>query len=97
MDNFTPPTLKLRRGEKYDRIEIMKFHERHHRTFLKSLSWFIVAFTVSFFVLYAFNGDIRISIIESLAVQALKFIFFYFHERLWNKLHFGKEFKTDAS
>jgi uncharacterized membrane protein len=75
-------------------INIMAFHERHHRTFFKSVSWFIVGFAISFFVLQYFTGNIKLSLIEASAIQALKFIFFYIHERLWNKSHFGKEVKA---
>ncbi|MBL7045206.1 MAG: DUF2061 domain-containing protein [Parcubacteria group bacterium] len=71
----------------------MNFHDHHHRTFFKSLSWFIVGFTISFFVLLYFTGDLTMSLIESLAIQALKFLFFYFHERIWNKSNFGQAVK----
>ncbi|MFQ5729909.1 MAG: DUF2061 domain-containing protein [Waddliaceae bacterium] len=46
----------------------MIFHERHPRTFLKSLSWFVVGFTVSFIVLYAFTGDFGMALIEAAAI-----------------------------
>ena len=76
----------------------MIFHERHPRTFLKSVSWFVIGFTVSFFVLVYFNnGDYRVSLIEASAIQAFKFIFFYLHERVWNRSHFGKEYKENHS
>ncbi|HJO90015.1 MAG: DUF2061 domain-containing protein [Candidatus Pacebacteria bacterium] len=75
----------------------MIFHERHPRTFLKSVSWFVVGFTVSFVVLFYFTGDFGMSLVEAGAIQALKFIFFYFHERTWNRYRFGKEIKAEAS
>lgn len=76
----------------------MNFHERHHRTFLKSVSWFFVGFTVSFLVLLYFNDDhYMISLIEASAIQAFKFVFFYIHERIWNKTDFGQEIKQEVS
>jgi len=72
----------------------MAFHERHHRTFFKSVSWFIVGFAVSFFVLVYFNNNVKVSLIEASAIQAFKFIFFYIHERVWNRAHFGKEHRA---
>lgn len=82
---------------KDDKIKIMIFHERHPRTLLKSISWFVVGFSVSFLVLMYFTGDFRISLIEASAIQALKFIFFYFHERIWNKTNFGQVVKAEVS
>lgn len=73
----------------------MGFHERHHRTLLKSISWFVVGFTISFFVLVYINDDYKMSLIEASAIQAFKFIFFYLHERIWNRSHFGKEYKAN--
>lgn len=72
----------------------MRFHERHHRTFLKSVSWFVVGFAVSFFVLEYFTGNFKMSLLEAASIQALKFIFFYIHERVWNKTDFGQELKN---
>ena len=73
----------------------MVFHDHHHRTFFESVSWFIVGFAVSFFVLLYFTGNFNMSLIEASAIQALKFIFFYIHERVWNKSDFGLEKRED--
>ncbi|MBT3282985.1 DUF2061 domain-containing protein [bacterium] len=75
----------------------MVFHDHHHRTFFKSVSWFIVGFAVSFFVLLYFTGNFNMSLIEASAIQALKFIFFYIHERVWNKSDFGQIVKDKHS
>jgi uncharacterized membrane protein len=72
----------------------MAFHEKHHRTFFKSVSWFVVGFVVSVAVLWYFSGNLEVAVGEALAIQAFKFIFFYLHERVWNKSHFGKEHRA---
>lgn len=72
----------------------MTFHERHHRTFLKSVSWFVIGFAISFFVLLYFTGDFSMAFIEASAIQAFKFLFFYVHERVWNKTDFGQELRN---
>jgi uncharacterized membrane protein len=74
----------------------MAFHERHHRTLFKSISWFVVGFIVSVAVLWYFSGDLMVAMEESLVIQGFKFLFFYLHERVWNKTHFGKEHRANG-
>jgi len=67
------------------------FHEKHHRTFLKSITWLIVGFSVTFGVLMFFTGSWKDSLLDASLIQILKFIFFYIHERIWNKSNYGQE------
>jgi adenylylsulfate kinase len=69
------------------------FHERHSRTFYKTITWFIVGFLVTFVVLMFFVKDWKWAIGDALLIQTIKLIFFYLHERVWNKSNFGQELK----
>jgi uncharacterized membrane protein len=69
------------------------FHELHHRTLFKSITWLIVGFLVTFGVLYFFTRNAKDSLIDAILIQILKFIFFYIHERIWNKSNYGQEIK----
>jgi uncharacterized membrane protein len=71
----------------------MKFHDYHHRTLLKSITWTIVGFLVSFGVLVYFTRDVEASMIDALVIQVAKFVFFYLHERVWNIYDIGQEVK----
>jgi uncharacterized membrane protein len=71
------------------------FHEHHSRTFYKTISWFVIGFLVSFGVLIVFTKDWRLSIIDALLIQIIKLLFYYLHERLWNKSSYGQMLRSD--
>lgn len=71
------------------------FFETRKRSLLKALSWKIVATAISFNVLYLETGKIQ----ESLQISGMVFIIgllaYYFHERLWNSIHWEKSHATE--
>jgi len=69
------------------------FHEKHYRTFFKSITWLIIGFLVTFGVLIFFTRNWKDSFFDASLIQILKFIFFYIHERAWNKSNYGQEIK----
>ena len=70
------------------------FHERHHRTFLKSVTWLLIAFGVTFLILLLIQDDWKKGAVYALVIQIIKFVFFYLHERVWNKTNFGQQLKV---
>ncbi|PCI28052.1 hypothetical protein COB55_04540 [Candidatus Wolfebacteria bacterium] len=68
----------------------IKIHEHHHRTLFKSITWFIVGFLVTFGVLMFFTNDFTMSIVDAALIQVIKIMFFYIHERIWNKFSIGQ-------
>ena len=74
-------------------VSNMRFYDYHHRTLLKSISWTIVGFLVSFGVLVFFTRDLMASMIDAFIIQMAKLFFFYLHERVWNKYDIGQEVK----
>lgn len=69
------------------------FHEHPSRSVLKSITWFTIAFLITFITLAVINQDWKTGIAEAIAVQALKTIIYYLHERLWNKSNYGQRLK----
>ena len=67
------------------------FHEHHHRSLFKSITWLIIGFSVTFGVLFFFTRNAKDAFLDAILIQILKFIFFYIHERIWNKSNFGQE------
>ena len=64
--------------------------ETQHRTLLKTISWRIIATVISFGIAYFISKDIGIaSSIASIQV-VVHTIFYYIHERMWNKIKWGK-------
>ena len=61
------------------------------RSFAKAITWRIVATTLSVILIYVVTGDLAISgIIGGLDV-ILKLVVYYAHERVWNRITWGKK------
>jgi bifunctional enzyme CysN/CysC/sulfate adenylyltransferase subunit 1 len=64
--------------------------ESHFRSILKAITWRAGGTVVTAFVAWIFTDSLdiaaRIGILDSL----IKIAAFYFHERFWIKLNFGK-------
>ncbi len=68
--------------------------EKHSRSLTKTISWRIVASSITILLVFLFTGNLIISAgIGSLEVL-LKTVAYYLHERLWNASNFGREKPT---
>jgi uncharacterized membrane protein len=65
------------------------FEETKKRTILKTFSWRIVAILNSFLVLTVNVTDNNF--LNALYMNITGFIVYYFFERLWNKIKYGKQ------
>jgi len=65
-----------------------KFCESRTRSIYKSISWRIVAFLNSWFILSTQISDINI--INALLMNITGMTIFYGFERIWNKIKYGK-------
>lgn len=65
--------------------------ETHYRSIIKALSWraggTVVTCLVAFIITGSFELAARIGILDTV----IKIGAFYIHERLWNRLDFGKQ------
>lgn len=61
------------------------------RTILKTVSWRITATTTTILIVYIFTGEIDTALRVGLMEMVAKMLIFYFHERGWDKLKFGKK------
>ena len=59
--------------------------EHKKRSILKTLTWRITASLDTFVIAWIITGDWKISI------AITKMFFYYFHERIWNKIKWGKK------
>jgi len=65
--------------------------DTHYRSIFKTISWRIVATLTTIAIVFAFVGRISIAAgVGGIEVVA-KLILYFFHERLWNKLKFGRK------
>jgi uncharacterized membrane protein len=65
------------------------FVETKQRTILKTISWRMVAILNSFLVLTVNVTDSNF--LNALYMNITGFIVYYFFERLWNKIKYGKQ------
>lgn len=66
------------------------FSEKPQRAAIKSVTWKIIATLITLFTLYFFTREISISIKITIAEAVLGLVFFYIHERIWNRIGWGK-------
>ena len=66
----------------------MKFRETKRRSTTKTISWRVIAFLTSWFVLMAGLTDIPLW--NAIVMNVLGTLFFFLHERLWNNFDFGR-------
>jgi len=65
--------------------------ESHYRSIVKAITWRTGGTTVTFAVAWILTGNISLSAGISLLDTVFKIGAFYAHERIWNRLSFGKK------
>ena len=66
----------------------MKFKETKSRSTSKSVSWRVIAFLNSWFVLAV--GFTDIPLWNAIIMNLLGILFFYIHERVWDNINTGR-------
>jgi len=66
----------------------MKFKETKTRSTQKSVSWRVIAFLNSWFVLAV--GFTDIPLWNAITMNLTGILFFYIHERVWNNVDYGR-------
>jgi uncharacterized membrane protein len=70
---------------------VKKIGEHRHRSILKAISYRVAGTFFTFLVAYLFTGKFIIAASRG-GVEAISKIFvYYWHERLWNRINYGKE------
>jgi len=67
------------------------FHESNNRSILKTISWRFWATITTAALVLAFTGHLKIALVIGGIEVILKIVLYYFHERLWNKISYGKK------
>ena len=65
--------------------------DSHYRSLAKALSWRVVATIITMSVTLVVTGEMEFALKIGLADTLIKFFTFYGHERIWNRLKFGRE------
>jgi adenylylsulfate kinase len=65
--------------------------DSHWRSIIKSITWRLIAVTVTILISYAWLHEWGSSIVLSLTANGIKAVIYYLHERGWNKIDFGRK------
>ena len=64
--------------------------ETHFRSIVKAISWRAGGTIVTFLVVWVLAGSLDLAVRIGVLDTVIKIGAFYVHERLWNRLSFGK-------
>jgi uncharacterized membrane protein len=64
--------------------------ETRKRSFVKSIIWRIICVAVSIITAFFLTGKIDVSVAIGTIYNAITMILYYFHERFWNIIEWGK-------
>lgn len=67
------------------------FKESNGRSIAKAISWRLLATITTAALVYVLTGKIEIALAVGGIEIILKFVLYYFHERSWNLISFGKK------
>ena len=68
--------------------------ESRSRSLVKSLIYRILAIIGTGIIVWFITKDIDRVISTTIAIQVFLMILYYLNERIWNRIHWGREFKN---
>lgn len=66
------------------------WHEEQRRSALKAATWRIIATSTGMFLVYLFTGQLELTAGFGVGDVILKIVFYFIHERVWNKVAYGR-------
>jgi len=64
--------------------------ETHLRSFFKGITWRIIATVTTMVLVFISTGDFVITLSVGFFEVIAKLLFYYLHERVWNRIRWGK-------
>jgi uncharacterized membrane protein len=65
--------------------------EKHSRTVAKAVSWRVIATITTMTLVYVFTREWVVSVGVGITEVIAKILFYYLHERAWDKIAWGKK------
>lgn len=65
--------------------------ETNKRSLIKGISWRFLATTTTIIIVYFFFGRLDLAIAAGLMETVAKIFLYFFHERIWQKIKYGKQ------
>ncbi len=67
------------------------FKESTARSIVKTISWRVLATITTIILVYLFTDEIALAFQVGMIEVFLKMLVYFFHERAWDKINFGRE------
>ena len=67
-----------------------KMASTYERSLVKGIVWESFGFVLTLVAVYLVYGDLALSIKFTLVLTVIKMILFFFHERIWKDIKWGK-------
>ncbi len=71
-------------------VDREKWEERPIRSVAKAISWRVTGTLDTIFLAWLFTDDISIALAIGLTEVLTKFVLYYFHERAWLRISWGR-------
>ena len=68
-----------------------KYLETHSRSILKAVSWRATGTLDTILISFILTGQIKLALSIGLVELATKTVLYYMHERLWNRIKYGRK------
>lgn len=91
-------------NKKKNRSDIMESKDSPSRSITKAMSWRVIAtlttFLITFIIFKRYTDRSIAEVFETASFVAgieivAKILFYYFHERIWQNIRWGKDWKRD--
>ena len=82
--------LKNKLSHHSSNVKSISMLDTKKRSFLKTVSWKIIATAITLFTIYYFTGTFRSSVKITVVAAVIGLIAFYIHERVWNRVKWGR-------
>ena len=70
--------------------KILQTKQTHIRTIVKTVSYRVFILICDFVAVYLFTGKIKVALAFMIISNTYATVGYYFHERIWNKIKWGK-------
>ena len=64
--------------------------DQPRRSLVKTVSWRLTGSSATFLIAYAMTGDFAVAGVISVTQMISNTVLYYCHERLWNRIKWGK-------
>ncbi len=71
--------------------------DSHNRSIIKAISWRIFGSVDTVLVSLLITRSLKLALSIGAVETFTKITLYYFHERLWNKISFGKKLKIETN